>query len=155
MNPADLCIRPYAAADEAAVLQLFRSNLAPYFVPEEEADLQAFLRREIVGGGLPYFVAELPGRPGLVAAGGYARNNPYAVLTWGMVERSLHGQGLGRVFTEFRVQQCRRAYPDTPIEINTSQHTEAFYHRLGFRTLQVTPDKFAPGLHDVHMLLDA
>lgn len=155
MRPPVLAIRPYAAADEAAVLELFRSNLAPYFVPEEEAELQAFLRGEIATEGLPYFVAELPGWPDLVAAGGFARNNPYAVLTWGMVERRLHGQGLGRAFTEFRVQQCRLAYPGTPIEIKTSQHTEAFYAKLGFRTLATEPDKFAPGLHEVHMLLDA
>jgi GNAT superfamily N-acetyltransferase len=155
MSLPDLHIRSYAPADEAAVLALFRSNLAPYFVPVEEADLRAFLRGEIATDGLPYFVAELPGWPGLVAAGGYARNQLYAVLTWGMVERRLHGRGLGRTFTAYRIQQCRRAYPGTPIEISTSQHTEGFYARLGFRTLRVAPDKFAPGLHEVHMLLDA
>lgn len=155
MRPADLRIRPYTAADEAAVLQLFRSNLVPYFVPEEEADLQAFLREEVVADGLPYFVAELPDWPGLVAAGGYALNPEHAVLTWGMVERRLHGRGIGRAFTEFRVRECRRAYPDRAIEINTSQHTEAFYAKLGFRTLSIEPDKFAPGLHEVLMLLDA
>ncbi|RTQ47752.1 GNAT family N-acetyltransferase [Hymenobacter gummosus] len=155
MTPTDLRIRPYTAADEAAVLQLFRSNLAPYFTPPEEAEFRQFLRVEVVAGGLPYFVAELPDWPGLVAAGGYALNAVHAVLTWGMVERRLHGQGLGRAFTAFRVQECRRAYPGRAIEIGTSQHTAAFYAKLGFRTLSVEPDKFAPGLHEVHMLLDA
>lgn len=155
MPPIDLRIRPYSPTDEAAVLQLFRGNLAPYFTPEEEPDFCRFLREEIGAAGLPYFVAELPEWPGLVAAGGYALNPEHAVLTWGMVERRLHGRGVGRAFTEFRLQQCRRAYPTHAIEINTSQHTEGFYAKLGFRTLAVEPDKFAPGLHEVHMLLDA
>ncbi|KAA9327105.1 GNAT family N-acetyltransferase [Hymenobacter busanensis] len=143
-----------AIRDEEAVLQLFRSNLAPYFVPEEEADLLAFLRGEVSTDGLPYFVAELAGHAGLVAAGGYALNHPYAVLTWGMVNRQLHGQGLGRAFTAFRIAQCRQAYPGKSIEIKTSQHTEGFYAKLGFRTLAIEPDKWAPGLHEVHMLLE-
>lgn len=155
MPPTDLRIRPYSAADEAAVRQLFRGNLAPYFTPAEEADFLQFLREEVVVGGLPYFVAELPGWPGLVAAGGYALNPEYAVLTWGMVERRLHGRGIGRAFTEFRVRECRRAYPGRAIEIGTSQHTAAFYAKLGFRTLAVEPDKLGPGLHEVRMLLDA
>ncbi|RAK63534.1 GNAT family N-acetyltransferase [Hymenobacter edaphi] len=155
MTSLALRIRPYAAADEEAVVQLFRSNLAPYFVPAEEADLRAFLRGEVGTDGLPYFVAELPGGPGLVAAGGYALNDPHAVLTWGMVERRLHGQGLGRTFTEFRIRACQLAYPGRGIEIRTSQHTEGFYARLGFGTLTTEPDKWAPGLHEVHMLLPA
>ncbi|WP_460576434.1 GNAT family N-acetyltransferase [Hymenobacter coalescens] len=155
MNPLSLRIRPYAAADETAVIQLFTSNLAPYFVPEEEAELRAFLRGPVLTQGLPYFVGELPDWPGLAAAGGYALNDPYAVLTWGMVERRLHGRGVGRAFSAYRVAACRRAHPGVAIEIKTSQHTEGFYAKLGFRTLQVAPDKFAPGLHEVHMLLDA
>ncbi|MCC3159591.1 GNAT family N-acetyltransferase [Hymenobacter sp. 15J16-1T3B] len=155
MDLASLRIRPYEAADEEAVLELFRSNLAPYFVPAEEADLLAFLRVEVSTERLSYFVAELPDRPGLVAAGGYALNAPHAVLTWGMVERRQHGLGLGRAFTAFRIRECRRAYPGRGIEISTSQHTEGFYAKLGFRTLSIEPDKWAPGLHEVHMLLDA
>lgn len=137
------------------MLQLFRGNLAPYFTPGEEADFLQFLREEVVADGLPYFVAELPEWPGLAAAGGYALNPEHAVLTWGMVERRLHGRGVGRAFTGFRIRECRRAYPGRAIEINTSQHTEAFYAKLGFRTLAVEPDKWAPGLHEVHMLLTA
>jgi predicted GNAT family N-acyltransferase len=155
MNPTELRIRPYAATDEQAVTELFKSNLAPYFVEEEEAELLAFLRGEVSQSGAPYFVAELPDWPGLVAAGGYAMNNPYAVLTWGMVERRLHGQGVGRAFTSFRIRECQRAYPGTSIEIGTSQHTEGFYHKLGFRTLSIEANKFGPNLHEVRMLLDA
>ncbi|GAB3840023.1 GNAT family N-acetyltransferase [Hymenobacter jeollabukensis] len=155
MNPTELRIRPYTAADENAVIELFRGNLAPYFVAAEETDLRAFLHGEISTEGLPYFVAERPGWPGLVAAGGFALNDPHAVLTWGMVERRLHGQGLGRTFTVFRIRECQRAYPGRGIEIKTSQHTEGFYARLGFRTLATEPDKWAPGLHEVYMLLPA
>ncbi|OON68560.1 GNAT family N-acetyltransferase [Hymenobacter sp. CRA2] len=149
-----LRIRAYAPTDEDAVLQLFRSNLEPYFVPEEEEELRHFLRQQVEVEGLPYFVAEQDGWSGPVAAGGYALNNPHAVLTWGMVERSLHRRGIGKEFTRHRIRECRRAYPDRGIEVKTSQLTEDFYAGLGFRTLSVEPDKFGPGLHQVHMLLE-
>ncbi|GAA4384419.1 GNAT family N-acetyltransferase [Hymenobacter koreensis] len=155
MASLPLLFRPFEAdRDTEAVVQLFRSNLDPYFIPEEEQELRDFIAQP-----LRYFVAEIAaghsetGR--LVAAGGYALNNPYAVLTWGMVDRKLHGQGLGRDFTVFRLNECRRAYPGKAIEIHTAQLTAGFYEKLGFRTLLVEKDKWAPGLDHCHMLLDA
>ncbi|MBJ6109954.1 GNAT family N-acetyltransferase [Hymenobacter sp. BT523] len=155
MTLSDFVFRPYCAADEAAVMALFRSNLAPYFLESEAAELSSFLRQE--SGA--YFVAEWKAGTAqagqLAAAGGYALNSRYAVLTWGMVGRSLHGRGLGRVFTQFRIAACRRAFPGRAIEINTSQRTAGFYKKLGFRTLAVEPAGWGPGLDNVHMLLPA
>ncbi|UOQ99655.1 GNAT family N-acetyltransferase [Hymenobacter sp. 5317J-9] len=155
MTSSDFVFRWYRAADEAAVMALFRSNIAPYFLDSEASDLCNFLRQEPGA----YFVAEwragtaLAGQ--LAAAGGYALNNPHAVLTWGMVDRSLHGQGVGRAFTQFRIAACRQAFPGRAIEINTSQHTAEFYEKLGFRTLAVEVGGWGPGLDNVHMLLPA
>ena len=151
--PPPVLFRPYRPADEGATLQLFRSNIDPYFLPAEAAELRDFLTQTP-----SYFVAE--GVPGsavagqLLAAGGYALNEQYAVLTWGMVARSWHGRGLGRTFTQFRLAACQQAYPGVSIELNTSQHTAGFYEKLGFRILGVQPDGWGPGLHNVHMLLD-
>jgi ribosomal protein S18 acetylase RimI-like enzyme len=153
MASLPLRFRPFEAGrDTEAVVQLFRSNLDPYFIPDEERELRDFLAAPGA-----YFVAELVPNHAeaerMVAAGGYALNDPYAVLTWGMVDRALHGQGLGRAFTQFRLTQCQQAYPGIAIEIHTAQLTAGFYEKLGFRTLLVEKDKFAPGLDHCHMLL--
>ena len=148
-----LHFRPYnQRRDEAAVIDLFRSNVDPYFLPAEEEELRAFLAEP-----WPYFVAESLTNPSgqLLAAGGYALNNNYAVLTWGMVDRHCHSQGIGRAFTQFRLAECRRAYPGRGVELHTSQHTTGFYAKLGFRILAVLPDKWGLGLDEVHMLLEA
>jgi len=155
MMLSDFVFRPYRATDEASVMALFRSNLTPYFLESEAADLRSFLRQEPG----PYFVAEWgagTARAGqLAAAGGYALNAHYAVLTWGMVDRYLHGQGVGRAFTRFRIAECQRAFPGRAVELNTSQHTAGFYEKLGFRTLAIETDGWGLGLHNVHMLLPA
>ncbi|RYX81768.1 GNAT family N-acetyltransferase [bacterium] len=148
-----LQFRPYNPShDQSPVMELFRSNLNPYFTAEEEAEFRHFLSENF-----PYFVGELETEQGkcIVASGGYAMNARYAVLTWGMVARQFHGQGIGRAFIRFRINECREAYPNTAIEIETSQHTAPFYEKLGFRTLSIQPDKWGPNLHLVHMLFDA
>lgn len=141
---------PYAPAHhEAAVRRLFHSNVPRYFVPQEEADLLDYL-----GSGHPYFVA-FDGEEA-VAAGGYALNGPHAALTWGMVHAARHGQGIGRAFTEFRLREAVRTYPHLPIEIETSQHTAAFYEKLGFRLVAPPQvDFWAPGLDLHRMRLEA
>lgn len=146
---------PYdAAAHEAAVLALFHSNVPRYFTAPEEADLLRYLRT-----GLPYFVAvETPDEASAeetegtaVAAGGYALDDDQLDLTWDLVDASRHGQGLGRLLTEFRLQEATRLFPHLPIVVETSQLTAGFYRKLGFRLLETQPDYWASGL-DLHRM---
>lgn len=44
-------------------------------------------------------------------------------------------------------------FVETEVALDTSQHTRPFYERLGFRTVRVTPDAYAPGLHRYDMRL--
>lgn len=145
-------IRKYAPADLDAVVAIFRSNIPKYFTPEEEPGLHDFLR----DFSDDYFVVEVNGE--LVGAGGIALNGdldpPTVSLCWGMVRKDHLGTGIGKKLTEFRIKLSQEKYPGVPMTIGTSQHTEGFYHKLGFVTVEHTPDGFGPGIDNCRMRLD-
>lgn len=142
--------REYSPPDLAAVIKIFRSNIPKYFGHGEETGLRDFL---IDVRSRDYFVGELDGD--VIAAGGFALNDDQTVsLCWGMIRSDHLGTGLGRKLTEFRIDKAREKFGELPVIISTSQHTEGFYKRLGFRTIQHTTDGFGPGIDKCEMRLD-
>ena len=141
--------RDYRPADQDGCIAVFRSNIPEFF---SESELQEFLD----------FLKRLPGRYGvvtdedgrIVACGGIARSRTDpegADLTWGMVERSLHHRGIGRVLTEGRLEWVRQM-PDIRVaHLNTSHLTEDFYKKLGFVTTKYIPHGYRQDLHRCDM----
>lgn len=141
--------RDYTAADREGCLDVFTSNIPEFFSESERDDFIDFLGR-------------LPGRYGvvvddcnrIVACGGVAhsRSNPKgAALTWGMVRRDLHRQGIGRILTNVRMEWIRQMPDITDAYIDTSHLTEAFYQKYGFATVKYTENGYRPGLHRCDM----
>ena len=142
--------RDFTAADREACLAVFDSNVPDYFHDAERVEFAAFLAA-LPG---PYLV--LVDTDGVVVGcGGYARvaGTGRADLCWGMVSNSAHGKGLGRALTQARIDRVLADPTVTEVVLNTSQHTVGFYERLGFETVAVIPDGFAPGLdrYDMRM----
>ena len=130
---------------------MFDSNVPRFFRPEERAELACFLRT-LPG---PYLVLRMEDRE-IVACGGYAvREEANAGdLCWGMVRRDLHGQGLGAALSRLRIDALRADPRVGHVQLNTSQHTVGFYEVLGFRTVGIQSDGYAPGLDRCEMRLD-
>ncbi len=145
-------IRRYEARDLDDVVAIFRSNIPKYFGPSEEAGLVDFLR-EFSG---EYYVLEVDGE--IVGAGGIALNSdldpPTVSLCWGMVRKDHLGTGLGKALTEFRISLSSERYPGVPMTTDTSQHTEGFYNKFGFATVEHTPDGYGPGIDMCRMSLE-
>ena len=143
-------IRPYTPKDEAACLEVFRSNLGKFFAEGEEADFTAHLR-----GHHPYLVLEEG--PQIVGCGGYALEpDGSASLCWGMVRRDRHGSGLGMRLLLERLNRIIQLPEVRAIRLDTSQHTCGFFEKLGFVTESVTPSGYGPGLdrYDMSLSLD-
>jgi ribosomal protein S18 acetylase RimI-like enzyme len=144
-------IRAYRNEDLEAVVAIFRSNIPKYFTPAEEAGLYEFLD----GYSEDYYVVEVGGE--VVGAGGIALNeleSPTVSLCWGMVHRDHLGTGLGRNLTEFRIKYSREKYGDVPLTIGTSQHTQGFYEKFGFRLTEYEKDGYGPGIDTCKMRLE-
>ena len=107
INPITLLIklRDYEPQDHAACVAVFDTNVGEYFTEGERAEFVQFLD-EMSG---PYLVLET-GSGEVVGCGGYAfRDDGKTVdLCWGMVTRSRHREGLGRVLTEERLRRIEK-----------------------------------------------
>lgn len=145
-------LRPYAPRDRAACLAIFDGNMPRFFAPEERADFVAFLEA-LPRADWPYLVLERDGA--VIGCGGLILDAPArrAGLSWGMVDVRLHGTGLGRRLTEARLALVRGMPGIAAVTMETSQHTQGFYARLGFAVQAVTPDGFGPGLDRWDMVL--
>lgn len=144
-----MIIRRYKPSDIEAVVAIFRSNIGKYFVEAEEKELREFLE----AFSDDYFVIEIIDE--VVAAGGIALNEDATIsLCWGMVRTDLIGTGLGKKLTLFRMEKGREKWGDRPFVTSTSHHTEGFYKKLGFETVEHTPDGFGPGIDICKMRKD-
>ena len=144
-------LRPYNHEDRDAVVAVFRSNIPKYFTTEEEPGLYEFLD----GYSQDYYVIEVDGE--VVGSGGVAWNdleNPTVSLCWGMVRRDHLGTGLGKKLTEFRIKYAREKYGTVPLTIGTSQHTQGFYEKFGFRLTEYEKDGYGPGIDTCKMRLE-
>ncbi len=141
--------RPYQQSDLSICLKIFDSNTPPYFDPSERGDFEDFLHRQ----PCPYFVLEQDGET--IACGGYFSNpNGDIVLAWGMVRRDLHKSGFGSLLLKERIQKIRIHDSGHRIVIDTSQHSQGFFCRHGFRSTGITENHYGPGLHRVDMELN-
>lgn len=148
MNPT---LRVYKRADREACLHLFRSNLPRYFTPSEEAEFAEFLDTEVDAN---YFVVKDRDTGQLVGCGGVFLKGDIAGFCWGMVDTSRHHRGIGTLLLRERLEHLRTHYPQVKaVQLDTSQHSEGFFARFGFRTTRVTPDGYGPGLDRCDMTL--
>ncbi|SMC68659.1 GNAT family N-acetyltransferase [Pedobacter africanus] len=122
---------------------LFESNMPRFFAPEELPLFVDFLDNDIEDN---YYVVEKNRK--IVACGGIFLDTETdeAGLSWGMVHIAEHKNGIGKLLTEYRINLLKEIYPGKIYKIDTSQHTEGFYLKRGFRTIAVVPDGFAKGI---------
>lgn len=134
-------IRPYIASNKAAVLQLFDLNTPQYFDETERAGLIHYLENETED----YFVVEDEGQ--IVGAGGinYEPQSKAAVISWDIINPTEHGKGIGRKLTQHRIHHVHKNPDIEKIIVRTSQHTDKFYEKMGFKLLKVEKDYWAEG----------
>jgi ribosomal protein S18 acetylase RimI-like enzyme len=143
-------LRPYTATDFDACLAIFDSNVPRFFAPEERAEFIKFLEHPMGA----YFVVENELKA-LIGCGGYGEINGVGMLTWGMVQKELHRQGVGRFLLRERIAHLKAHQPHLrEIHMNTSQHSVSFFEREGFRATNVKMNGFAPGSHEYHLRVE-
>jgi N-acetylglutamate synthase-like GNAT family acetyltransferase len=141
-------IRAYRVHDRDACLQILEGNTPEFFVPNDRDELANFL--DNLPG--PYYIVEQTGE--VIACGGWAMDDEQiGVLTWGMVRRELHRQGIGRVLLHFRLNAIREDGRAKIVRIRTVQLVQGFYEREGFKVIDVVPNGYGEGLDRVTMTL--
>ena len=128
-------------------LSVFRSNIGPFFVLDELSRYEAYLRVHALN--LAYFVVLK--KNDVVGCGGYAKKDTITTLSWGMVERSHHGESIGKQLLLYRLKAIYNDFGNVPLSIDTSQQTQGFYQKYGFIPTKVEPDGYGKGIDKVYM----
>jgi N-acetylglutamate synthase-like GNAT family acetyltransferase len=136
---APLAIRPFVRADQAACLAIFDGNTPRYFAPSERPEFVRFVATAQDGS--------------VIGCGGYSvdSNTGFANLTWGMVQRSWQGRGIGEMLLLARIAAIEASPTVAVIRATTSQHVRGFFERHGFKLVRIDPDGLAQGLDRVEM----
>jgi N-acetylglutamate synthase-like GNAT family acetyltransferase len=141
-------VRAYLPEDREACLAVFDSNVAPgFFTPAERAGFARFLDQPVGA----YLVLEHEGR--IIGCGGYRAEagHPVAGLSWGMIQRDLHRQGLGRYLLLYRMKEIGRVPGVTTVELRTTPEVAPFFEKYAFRVVGTAAD--GAGLVEMRMKL--
>jgi len=140
-------IVPYESKYYNRCLEIIQSNTPKYIDESEHADFENYLSK----GEKTYFVVFK--KSILIACGGYALNSSKtkAGLSWGLVHRDYHQQGIGRELLHFRIDHIKTHYPSVEIQLETSQHTYKFFVKFGFKLIKIEKNGWAKGLDKYDM----
>jgi ribosomal-protein-alanine N-acetyltransferase len=141
-------------------IDIFTSNTPAYFGVDELQGLELWLngqdaeRLAYKNTEVEHFYV-LEDKHNVLACGGFyiVRDSPIANMTWGMVHNNYHKQGFGKALFEYRIEQIKTKYPQHNIVLDTTQHTYAFFEKLGFHVTEIRKDFYAPGLNRYDMAL--
>lgn len=151
--------RQYKSTDRKACIEIFSSNVPRFFDTEELTDFETWLNGQDAGRLAykqtkeeHYYVAEQDNK--IIACGGFyiPRDETRANMVWGMVDNSLHKQGIGRKFLEYRINLIKKLFPDYIISLDTTQYSYKFFEKLGFKLTKVTKDYYAKDLDRYDMI---
>ena len=136
-------IRAYQTSDKKQLIELLRLNIPTYFDESEEADFVEYLNRQVED----YFVVDIDGK--IAGAGGinYFPDSKTARLSWDIVHPDLHGKGIGKTLTHFRIATVKNNPNIEHIVVRTSQLVFRFYEKMGFKTVEIEQDYWAKGFH--------
>lgn len=138
-----MLIIKYTPVFREECIEIFKSNLPKFFASEELQLFEAFLDHDIEEN---YYVVEDDGH--VLACGGIFldKKTDEAGLSWGMVHAAHHLKGIGKLFTQYRIDLLKKLYPAKTYKVETSQHTALFYEKNGFKTVDIVPDGFGKGI---------
>lgn len=144
----NISIRPYVSDDKQHLLAIFETNTPLYFHEHEKELFSGFLERD----DCFYDVIVVDNIP--VGCGGFALDEEkgHVIFCWGMIEKSFHHKGLGTLLLKHRLVEIKKQYPNTPIQLGTTQHTYQFFEKFGFKTIDHQLDYWGPGLELYQMV---
>jgi len=140
-------LREYQTSDRDRCLHVFDSNVPDAFHPSERTDFAAFLDGPVGA----YFVLDHDGDA--VGCGGYAmENGDLASITWLMVRKDLHGNGLGRLLVFNAMRKLAAQADPAMVRLSTSPQAAGFFGKQGFRVTEEVADGIAPAMARVEMV---
>ena len=141
--------RSYEPKDRGGCKAVFDSNVPLFFAESERQEFLDFIDET----KNPYRVLESDGQ--IIGCGGYGFRDrgDTADLCWGMIASDLQGRRLGEFLMTARLIEILSEHEIEAFRVATSQHTESFFEKYGFRAERRVQNGFAEGLDRIEMKL--
>lgn len=143
-----LNIRAYEEKDLDIAIGLIRLNTPKFFAKHEEQDFYDFLKNNIE----LYYVYAIEKKIIGCAGLNFSPDKKEAFLSWGMVHPEFQGKGIGKQMTNHRLEILKDMKEVKKIALKTSQFTDGFYAKRGFKEIKRVKDFWAEGLDLVEMV---
>lgn len=146
----DITIRNYHPDDQSTLLNLIDLNTPKYFAPEEKSGLVTYLDQQLED----YFVVEVDSK--IVGCGGinYDNDGSVGIISWDIIHPEYQGKGIGKRLLEHRLKIMKSMPKIRKIIVRTSQLTDKFYEKSGFKLIEVKKDYWAKGFDLYHMEIE-
>jgi ribosomal-protein-alanine N-acetyltransferase len=148
-------IKKYSTSDYDQCVNIFKSNIPEYFAKDELSDFQDYIKNisKTKDGWTDSFYIlkrdkKLVGCAGL----GLNKSKKIATLSWGMVDKNYHRNGIGTQLTNYRLNLLQSYKLDLKIRLDTSQHSYLFYEKFGFKIEDIEKDGYEKGMHKYYMV---
>jgi len=135
-------IREYKISDSKVCVEIFKSNIPKFFLPEELSGFEEYLTKYTDKN---YWVLEHADK--VLACGGIGVRGGEGRLHYGMVANEWHKKGLGSKLIKFRLAKLIENPEVSAISLDTSQHNPNFFSRFGFIETSAKENAYGQGLH--------
>jgi len=153
-----MTIREYKPGDKESCIEIFKSNYPKYFDKSELDLFGQWLDHQGSGAAYQsptytnsekdaYYVIELPDA-GVIGCGGFyiAKDQKEVRLAWGMIHSDFHKKGYGTALFKYRKDIIEKNWPGHVLTMGTSQHTYAFYEKMGLSVTETIKSGYGADL---------
>ncbi len=148
-------IKKYSTSDYDQCVNIFKSNIPEYFAKDELSDFQDYIKNisKTKDGWTDSFYILKRDKKIVGCAGlGLNKSKKIATLSWGMVDKNYHRNGIGTQLTNYRLNLLQSYKLDLKIRLDTSQHSYLFYEKFGFKIEDIEKDGYEKGMHKYYMV---
>lgn len=148
-------IKKYSTSDYDQCVNIFKSNIPEYFAKDELSDFQDYIKNisKTKDGWTDSFYILKRDKKIVGCAGlGLNKSKKIATLSWGMVDKNYHRNGIGTQLTNYRLNLLESYNLDLKIRLDTSQHSYLFYEKFGFKIEDIEKDGYEKGMHKYYMV---
>ncbi len=143
-------IRPYNINDKNELINLIKLNTPQYFDKTEQASFNNYLENEIE----TYFVVVEDDK--IIGCGGinYENNSTTGIISWDIIHPNFQGKGIVKKLLLHLISEIKKNQLIKIILVRTSQHTDKFYEKGGFKLDFITKDYWAKGFDLYQMKIE-
>lgn len=135
-------IEHYNDTYRSDLLAIFRQHVPAFFAEHEEKDLVMFLDNH----AQHFYVCKHSDK--VIGCGGHNFDeDDTGVLSWYMTDANYMGRGVGAMLVQYNLDRLREHQHIKKIRVRTSQLTDKFYEKFGFKLIITKDDYWGKGLH--------